>query len=183
MHRRSNLMACLIISCCFVLLAGNCALAQEPEAAQNQPESEEKALTLVEAAILGVVEGLTEYLPVSSTGHLLLTGRILGIGASENASTEEIARTKEAADAYTIIIQIGAIIAVLGLYFSRVKQMMLGLVGKDAEGRQLLVNVVAGFLPAAVIGLIFNDWIKSYLFWYLASDRCLVRGWSGYSGC
>jgi len=62
------------------------------------------------------------------------------------------------------VIQIGAIIAVLGLYFSRVKQMVLGLLGKDAAGRQLFITVVAGFLPAAVIGLIFNDLIKSYLF-------------------
>ncbi len=121
-------------------------------------------LTLSEAAILGVVEGLTEYLPVSSTGHLLLAERILGIGADPALSPEQKAQVKEAADAYTICIQIGAIIAVLGLYFRRVRQMVAGLLGKDREGRQLLINVLAGFAPAAVIGLLFNKLIKSYLF-------------------
>jgi undecaprenyl-diphosphatase len=164
MHRRKNLIACIIISYCCFFLIGNTVSAQEADPVPSEPKSDEKALTLVEAAILGVVEGLTEYLPVSSTGHLLLAERILGIGAHESATPEEMARTKEATDAYTIVIQIGAIIAVLGLYFSRVKQMILGLLGKDAEGRQLLVTVIAGFLPAAVIGLIFNDLIKSYLF-------------------
>ncbi len=114
--------------------------------------------------VLGIVEGLTEYLPVSSTGHLLLTERIMKIGEDPHLSTSQREREKEAIDAYTICIQLGAIIAVLGLYFQRVLQMFRGLAGRDPLGRRLLINVAAGFLPAAVIGLLFNKIIKAYLF-------------------
>jgi len=176
------LISCLLIICSCIFLANNCSAAQQTASPSTQGEAAESALTLGQAAILGVVEGLTEYLPVSSTGHLLLAERILSIGDSQSASVEEQARIKEATDAYTICIQIGAIIAVLGLYFRRVKQMLLGLVGKDAEGRQLLISVMAGFLPAAVIGLIFNKLIKSYLFgtwpvivaWFVGGVAILV---------
>jgi len=150
--RKSSLVLMLVL---LLTLAGN-ALAAEGAPA--------KALNLGQATVLGVVEGLTEYLPVSSTGHLLLAERLLGIGNAPDATLEQNMRTKEASDAYTIVIQIGAIIAVLGLYFRRVRQMLAGLVGKDAEGRRLLINICAGFLPAAVIGLLFNKLIKSYLF-------------------
>ncbi|NOX81002.1 MAG: undecaprenyl-diphosphate phosphatase [Deltaproteobacteria bacterium] len=143
------------------------------------------AMTTGQAAILGVVEGLTEYLPVSSTGHLLLAERIMGIGYSTAKSAAEKERTKEASDAYTICIQAGAIIAVLGLYFLRVKQMIRGLMGKDPEGRRMLINVAAGFLPAAVIGLLFNNIIKSYLFgpwpvisaWFAGGVAILAVSW------
>jgi undecaprenyl-diphosphatase len=104
------------------------------------------------ALILGIVEGLTEYLPVSSTGHLLLTQRALGIPPSESA------------DAFAICIQVGAIVAVLGLYFSRVRQMVLGVMGRDAQGLQMAANVIAAFVPAAIIGLLLEKPIKKYLF-------------------
>jgi len=104
------------------------------------------------ALLLGIVEGLTEYLPVSSTGHLLLTQRLLGISGSDSA------------DAFAICIQVGAIVAVLGLYFSRVRQMVFGLAGRDPQGLKLSVNVIAAFLPAAVCGLLFEKPIKKYLF-------------------
>lgn len=122
------------------------------------------AMSMGQAVILGLVEGLTEYLPVSSTGHLLLAERLMGIGNSKGASEQQRQRTKDAADAYTIVIQAGAIVAVLGLYFRRVRQMLLGLAGKDPRGSRLLVNVAAGFIPAAAIGLLFNKIIKAYLF-------------------
>jgi undecaprenyl-diphosphatase len=121
-------------------------------------------MTKLQAVVLGVVEGVTEYLPVSSTGHLLLAERFMGIDAGPNQTPAQKKRTKEASDAYTICIQAGAILAVLGLYFRRVKQMFRGLAGKDPDGRRLLINVAAGFLPAAVLGLMFNKVIKSYLF-------------------
>ena len=119
--------------------------------------SAEERMSLTQAAILGVVEGVTEYLPVSSTGHLLLAQRAMGIGT---ASSQD----KEAADAYAICIQGGAIIAVLGLYFQRVQQMLFGLLGRNPLGLRLFIGVVAGFLPAAVIGLLLNSTIKNLLF-------------------
>jgi undecaprenyl-diphosphatase len=109
-------------------------------------------VTLLDALILGIVEGVTEYLPVSSTGHLLLAERALGIERSE------------AADAYAICIQAGAILAVLGLYRARVMQMLAGLRGQDTAGRQLLLNLVVAFIPAAAIGFLLNDAIDAVLF-------------------
>jgi undecaprenyl-diphosphatase len=143
------------------------------------------AMTVGQAIILGIVEGLTEYLPVSSTGHLLLAERLMGIGESPSASAEDRQRTKDAADAYTICIQAGAIIAVLGLYFRRVRQMLKGLTGRDPNGSRLLVNVMAGFMPAAIIGLLFNKIIKAYLFgpwpvvaaWFVGGVAILAVSW------
>lgn len=105
-----------------------------------------------QALVLGIVEGLTEYLPVSSTGHLLLVQRLFGIGASE------------ASDAFAICIQAGAIAAVLGLYRQRVGEMWAGLRGDNPAGRALLTNLVAAFVPAAVLGFILQKLVKKYLF-------------------
>lgn len=105
-----------------------------------------------QALVLGVVEGLTEYLPVSSTGHLILAQRFLGIPEGE------------AANAYAICIQAGAILAVLGLYRARVAQTWRGLVGADEEGRRLLLALVAAFVPAAVVGLLLDERIEEHLF-------------------
>ncbi len=154
----SIIAALLLLSACLLAAAAQGAPEGQP------PLAEQKILTTTQAVILGVVEGLTEYLPVSSTGHLLLTERIMGIGDDPDQSPARREQTKEAVDAYTICIQAGAIIAVLWLYFGRIKQILRGLIGKDAAGRRLLFNVAAGFLPAAVLGLLFNKIIKSYLF-------------------
>jgi undecaprenyl-diphosphatase len=140
------------------------ALSVSAAPQEGKSPNKKKEMSTSQAIILGVVEGLTEYLPVSSTGHLLLTERIMKIGEDPALSASQQEHQKEAVDAYTICIQAGAIIAVLGLYFSRVMQMLRGLIGSDPIGRRLLINVAAGFLPAAVIGLIFNKIIKEYLF-------------------
>lgn len=110
-----------------------------------------------QAFILGVIEGITEYLPISSTGHLLVAQHLMGIGTA--SATE-----KAAADTFAICIQGGAILAVLGLYFKRVRQMLFGLIGKDPEGLRLVIAIIAGFLPAAVFGVLLDDWIESKLF-------------------
>lgn len=115
------------------------------------------SLTITQAIILGVVEGITEYLPISSTGHLIVTQRILGVPMD----TEE---AKIAADAFAISIQGGAILAVLGLYWKSVLRMGAGCLGKDPEGLKLAIALVTAFLPAVVIGLAAGDWIKGNLF-------------------
>ena len=120
-------------------------------------------MTLWEAIILGIVEGITEYLPVSSTGHLLVTQDLLGIGTED-------ADAWAAANAFAICIQAGAILAVLNLYWQRVKQGTVGMLGLvkigkgDEAGKRLFINLVVAFTPAAVIGLILDDWIEANLF-------------------
>jgi len=109
-------------------------------------------MDLVQALILGLVEGVTEYLPVSSTGHLLLTQRLMGVASSD------------AADAFAICIQAGAILAVLGLYRHRVAEMALGMLGRSAGGRRLAMHILAAFLPAAGLGFVLEKTIKKYLF-------------------
>jgi undecaprenyl-diphosphatase len=113
-------------------------------------------MTLLQAAVLGLVEGITEYLPISSTGHLILASELMGLG--------ETATQRSAVDTFNIVIQGGAILAVLGLYFPRVVQMCKGLIGKDSDGLKLAIRIIVAFLPAAVLGVLLNDWIESKLF-------------------
>ncbi len=107
------------------------------------------------AMVLGVVEGVTEYLPISSTGHLIVTQRLLGIGESS--------ATKDAADSYAIAIQFGAILAILVLYRKRIESIFRGLFGRDSDGRNLLISLVLAFIPAVVIGVAIEKPIKSHL--------------------
>ena len=166
------------------------AIASQGSTEGNPVVIGQRTMTTTQAVILGVVEGLTEYLPVSSTGHLLLAEKIMGIGDDPYQSPAQWEQTKEAADAYTICIQAGAILAVLWLFFGRVKQIMRGVMGKDFAGRRLLFNVTAGFLPAAVLGLLFNKIIKSYLFgpwpvvvaWLFGGLAILVVNWRNRTG-
>ena len=113
-------------------------------------------MSLFQAVVLGIVEGVTEYLPVSSTGHLLLAQQALGMGTQGNA--------RVAAESYAVCIQAGAILAVAGLYFKRLKGVMAGALGRNPEGLRLGINMIAGFVPAAIAGLTFETWIKANLF-------------------
>ncbi|MAE65527.1 MAG: UDP-diphosphatase [Phycisphaeraceae bacterium] len=113
-------------------------------------------MTWWQALILGIVEGVTEYLPVSSTGHLILASWLMGLDR-----TDEL---KQAVDTFSIVVQAGAIAAVLGLYRSRVVQMLRGLMGRDDEGRRLAINLAVAFLPAALLGPLLADAIESHLF-------------------
>ncbi|HSJ97797.1 MAG TPA: undecaprenyl-diphosphate phosphatase [Myxococcota bacterium] len=108
-----------------------------------------------QAVVLGLVEGITEYLPISSTGHLILASSLLGLRSTENG---------EALATFEIAIQGGAILAVLGLYRHRVPQTWNGLWGRDPAGRRLLVNLALAFLPAALLGPLLDDPIEAHLF-------------------
>ena len=125
-------------------------------------------LTILQAVILGIVEGITEYLPVSSTGHLILTSAFLGL--------DETVQQKHAIDAFNLVIQGGAILAVLGLYWKRVRQMMMGLLGKDAAGLRMVINLIVAFLPAAVFGVMLDDWIEAHLFFTIPVVGALAVG-------
>ncbi len=124
--------------------------------ALNLNSKDKVGLTVIDAIILGLVEGVTEYLPVSSTGHLIFIQELLGLTKTEV--------DKKAANSYAIIIQLGAILAVAGLYRQRVWQIILGLFGKNKVGLNLFVIIIIAFLPSAIIGLIFLKQIKNYLF-------------------
>lgn len=108
-------------------------------------------LSVGAAILLGLVEGVTEWLPISSTGHLTVTQDLLGIDG-------------DAANSYAIAIQAGAILAVLGLYRDRFVTMLRGLRGRDLQGRRLLGAIVVACLPAVIVGLTFEDVIKQRLF-------------------
>lgn len=114
-------------------------------------------VTPLHAAVLGLVEGITEYLPISSTGHLIIASALMGLDSPPEQ--------KAAVDAFNIVIQGGAILAVLGLYWRRVLQMCLGVLGRDRAGLKLAMHIIVAFLPAAVLGVRLNDWIDARLFY------------------
>lgn len=131
-----------------------------------------------QSILIGIVEGLTEYLPVSSTGHILLTQKILGIAPEPGPA-------REAANAYAVVVQIGAILAVLGLYFQRCRSLFEGILGKNPQGLLLLRNIMIAFLPAVVVGLLFDKKIEEMLFglwpitaaWFVGGVAILAVAW------
>jgi undecaprenyl-diphosphatase len=111
-------------------------------------------ILLVKAAIMGIVEGLTEFLPISSTGHLILAGSLIGF-------SEE---TVKSAKLFDIVIQAGAIVAVIIVYWQRLREAVSGLGDADGKQRRFVLNVLIGFLPAALLGVLFSKAIKAHLF-------------------
>jgi undecaprenyl-diphosphatase len=115
------------------------------------------------AFCLGVVEGLTEYLPVSSTGHLILAGKALGASG-------------EAVNSFDVVIQLGAVLAVVVEYRKLLRDRALGLLSGKPESKALLVALALGFLPAAVLGLLFRKAIKAHLFGPIPVASALIVG-------
>jgi len=150
-------VAAIAIAALLLLVLGGPAHAVRlaTESATASTAAARNELTAGKAAILGLVEGLTEYLPISSTGHLLVAEKILDVGATK--------QTKDAADTYLIVIQAGAILAVLLLFWRRIIEIVRGLFGKSEEGRRLLVALVVAFIPAALVGIVGEKAIKNVL--------------------
>ncbi|HWA10898.1 MAG TPA: undecaprenyl-diphosphate phosphatase [Opitutaceae bacterium] len=170
-----------------LLLLGGLALAMAPAGAATTAPAPSAAgrpaaeLSSADAIILGVIEGVTEFLPISSTGHLIVATNVLGL-ESEKPLTDAAGQPlwhlkpsarhpqgvpltlKLAADTYTVVIQFGAIAAVLLLYRRQVASMFRGLLGRDVAGLRLLVNLIVAFIPAAVIGLLLHGWVDEHLF-------------------
>jgi undecaprenyl-diphosphatase len=105
---------------------------------------------LIKAAIMGIVEGLTEFLPISSTGHLILAGSLLGLHDDK-------------AKVFDIAIQTGAIFAVILVYWQKIRDTVVAL-PTEKKAQQFALNVLVAFLPAVVLGLLFGKAIKAYLF-------------------
>ena len=118
--------------------------------------------TYLDAAILGLVEGLTEFLPVSSTGHLILAGDLLGFKGP-------------AGHVFEIAIQVGAILSVCWLYRARFFRVATGLLG-DAGAQRFVINQLLAFLPAVIIGALAYSYIKSVLFSPWVVSVTLVLG-------
>ncbi|MFN9471769.1 undecaprenyl-diphosphate phosphatase [Acidovorax sp.] len=105
---------------------------------------------LAKAALMGVVEGLTEFLPISSTGHLILAGSLLGFDDAK-------------AKVFDIAIQTGAIFAVILVYWQKIRATLVAL-PRERSAQRLVLNVLIGFLPAVVLGLLLGKAIKAHLF-------------------
>lgn len=118
-------------------------------------------VAMIKAAILGTIEGLTEFLPVSSTGHLLLAGHFLGF--------ESPTRTFE------VLIQLGAILAILSVYFWKLLYIAKGMF-TDPVRRRFVLSILVAFIPAVIIGGLFSKVIKSYLFNPFVVCTSLIAG-------
>jgi undecaprenyl-diphosphatase len=146
----------------------------DADADAEQTTDARDELTAPKAVLLGLVEGITEYLPISSTGHLHVTERLLGVG--------DTPETKDAADTYAITIQAGAILAVLLLLRQRFVGMVNGALGRDEAGRRVLVAVVIACVPAVLVAVAFEDAIKDDLYgagpivvaWFLGGIALLL---------
>ncbi len=118
-------------------------------------------LLLIKALLLGIVEGLTEFLPISSTGHLIVAGDLINFHDSSQV--------------FEVAIQLGAVLAVVFEYRQRFRKVIKG-IGRDKEVNRFVFNLAVAFIPAAVIGLIFSKQIKYYLFNPISVAIALVIG-------
>ncbi|MBI5688454.1 MAG: undecaprenyl-diphosphate phosphatase [Verrucomicrobia bacterium] len=152
------------------------AMAAPAKDAASAPAAE---LRTSHAIILGVIEGVTEFLPVSSTGHLIIASRVLGLDSPEPLFSRdgeplwfrspdsrqggELLTVKLAFDTLVVVIQFGASAAVAILYWPQLLSIFLGVLGRDPAGRRLFINLMIAFVPAAGLGFLARDWIDENL--------------------
>ena len=120
-------------------------------------------ILLAKAAVMGLVEGATEFIPVSSTGHLIIAGNLLGFDRWHGAKT------------FDVFIQLGAILAVVWLYRARILD-VVRTAPREERSRRLILNLVIAFLPAAIVGFLANDFIEEKLFRPTVVAAALVIG-------
>ena len=153
-----------------LVLVENDPLVSESYGAANGLPS----FRIEEAILLGLIEGITEFLPISSTGHLILANHFLGLTQTDASIPDWNHENPyqgvnpnsigEALDSYIVVIQFGAIIAVALLYRSKIRLIILGLLGRNQEGLLLARNLALAFFPVAATGLVFHSVITFYFF-------------------
>lgn len=159
------LLAAVLLPC--LAMPARAATKPVPVAESEETTPVAPSPTLIDALVLGLVEGITEFLPISSTGHLIIANKALHLDSPAPVYTDKEGRAismKEAADTYAVVIQVGAIAAVAILYWSQLSRVLAGLVGNDPMGLRLLRNLVLACIPPVITALIFKDFIKTRLF-------------------
>src|SRR5450759_979379 len=124
-------------------------------------------ILILKSLVMGIVEGLTEFLPISSTGHLIIVGSILQFDSSIGS--------KAIADTFEIFIQLGAILAVV-VFFLRDLISLLRRAPTDRNAQRLLIGIIIAFIPAGIVGLLLNNLIDKYLFSPFTVGIALVLG-------
>ncbi len=177
-----------------VILIGLFALTTGvPAAEKPEARSAGDGLSVTDAIILGVVEGITEFLPISSTGHLIITSSLLGLDEEaplvdedgvplwyrppgEGGGAGVPLTIKLAADTYIVVLQVGAIVAVAFLYWRHARAIFRGVMGRNPAGLSLLRNLLLAFFPVVVVGMALEGWIERNLFSVPTVIAALVVG-------
>ena len=154
--------------CALLLLTACTSFATE----QTETPAETRAgFTYGRALITGTVEGVTEFLPVSSTGHMIISDRLMHVPDDAHITVSGVTDRKgrpvtqeRVADDYIVIIQVGAIAAVLVVFFSRVRGVLFGLLRAERPALHLSIALLIAFFPSALLGLFFKEAIGAYLF-------------------
>jgi len=134
----------------------------------------ENLIFILKAIIIGIVEGITEFLPVSSTGHMIIVGNLIGF---KEGIAPAALYSKQYIDAFTMIIQLGAILAIVVLYWKKIMNTLKNFSPKKPKsGFKFWFNIFIACIPAAVLGLTFNDWIEEKLFNPITVTSALLIG-------
>ncbi len=147
------------------------------------PEEVRRAFTYERAVVTGTVEGVTEFLPVSSTGHMILSDRLLRVGGIPDLNVAGVTDRKgrpvdwgRVNEDYIVIIQLGAILAVFVAFFARLRNLLVGLCRGDRPSVALAASILVAFLPAALLGFLCKDVITACLFSVEVVAAALVVG-------